>query len=313
MRKIEDRFNHNFHYPWTFMNDKPFTDDFITRTTGLASGPVEFVHIPKSDWSTPKSANGTRILEGMLSLIEEGVIYAGSVSYRHMCRFNSGFFMHQKALLKYDWYWRVEPDIEMYCDVTYDPFTFLRTTGKLYGFVLAMYEFAATIPSLWDETKAFVAANPQYLAADNALPFISDDASAASQSPADRSVKGDYNLCHFWSNFEIASLDFFRGEAYTKYFEHLENAGGFFYERWGDAPVHTLALSLFLPKDKIHHFADIGYKHTHAARCPQDDASHDQGRCVCDREDNYDTDSHSCAPRWFKRRLFPYPSLHAQL
>jgi alpha 1,2-mannosyltransferase len=27
MRMVEDRFNKNFHYPWTFMNDKPFTQD----------------------------------------------------------------------------------------------------------------------------------------------------------------------------------------------------------------------------------------------------------------------------------------------
>jgi hypothetical protein len=33
-----------------------------------------------------------------------------------------------------------------------------------------------------------------------------------------------------WSNFEIADMDFFRGEAYQAYFEHLEAQGGFYYE-----------------------------------------------------------------------------------
>lgn len=33
-----------------------------------------------------------------------------------------------------------------------------------------------------------------------------------------------------WSNFEIASMDFWRGEAYTKYFEYLDATGGFYYE-----------------------------------------------------------------------------------
>lgn len=27
MRSVEDRFNRKFHYPWTFLNDKPFTKD----------------------------------------------------------------------------------------------------------------------------------------------------------------------------------------------------------------------------------------------------------------------------------------------
>jgi alpha 1,2-mannosyltransferase len=44
-----------------------------------------------------------------------------------------------------------------------------------------------------------------------------------------------YNRCHFWSNFEIGSLDFLRSDAYTKYFEHLDKSGGFSYERWGGA------------------------------------------------------------------------------
>jgi hypothetical protein len=33
-----------------------------------------------------------------------------------------------------------------------------------------------------------------------------------------------------WSNFEIANMDFWRSEAYTKFFEYLENTGGFYYE-----------------------------------------------------------------------------------
>ena len=81
--------------------------------------------------------------------------------------------------------------------------------------------------------------------------FISDD-------------KGEtYNLCHFWSNFEIANLNFWRGEAYRKYFDYLDQTGGFFYERWGDAPIHSIAAALFLPKDKIHYFDDVEIGRAH--------------------------------------------------
>jgi hypothetical protein len=174
-----------------------------------------------------------------------------------VCRFNSGFFFHQKALQKYDWYWRVEPNIEMYCDIDYDPFTFMRENNKAYGFVISMYEFPSTIPTLWEHTKDFVASNPQHLAEDNSLNWIVDGANV-SQALEEKNIKGDYNLCHFWSNFEIADMNFFRSTAYQQYFDYLDSTGGFFYERWGDAPVHSLALSLFLPRQKIHHFADFG-------------------------------------------------------
>lgn len=42
------------------------------------------------------------------------------------------------------------------------------------------------------------------------------------------------------------------------FFNHLESEGGFYYERWGDAPVHSIAANLFLNKDEIHFFDDIG-------------------------------------------------------
>ena len=33
-----------------------------------------------------------------------------------------------------------------------------------------------------------------------------------------------------WSNFEIGDLDFWRGEAYSKFFDYLDEQGGFYYE-----------------------------------------------------------------------------------
>ena len=33
-----------------------------------------------------------------------------------------------------------------------------------------------------------------------------------------------------WSNFEIADMDFWRGPAYTAFFEFLDSKGGFYYE-----------------------------------------------------------------------------------
>jgi mannosyltransferase len=77
-----------------------------------------------------------------------------------------------------------------------------------------------------------------------------------------------WNLCHYWSNFEIASLDFFRGEAYQSLFRHLDAQGGFYHERWGDAPVHSLAVHLLLPEGELHHFSDFGYHHEPFFQCP---------------------------------------------
>lgn len=62
---------------------------------------------------------------------------------------------------------------------------------------------------------------------------------------------------HFWSNFELADFSFFRSKKYQDYFEYLDRAGGFFYERWGDAPVHSLAVGIFLKPEQVHYFEGL--------------------------------------------------------
>lgn len=135
----------------------------------------------------------------------------------------------------------------------------------------------------------FIHANPELVEPENAMAFLSDDGGET------------YNRCHckyipftfpsnfslhfrvsVWSNFEIGDLDFWRGEAYRKFFDFLDEQGGFYYEvgtfinlylldainldgalkifpqRWGDAPVHSIGAALFAKKEEIHFFNDIG-------------------------------------------------------
>lgn len=300
MRDIESRFNRHYRYPWTFLNDVPFTEEFKILTTGMASGKTEYGLVPKEFWSLPDHIDPEVFNQTLRDYEKRDVIYGGSVSYRHMCRFNSGFFFRHPLMLQYDWYWRVEPDTRFYCDQLYDPFTFMRVNNKTYGFVIALPEYEDTIPTLWDNCETFFNEHPEYIAPNNAGQFIFDKSTVR---PDDMTVKSHskYNLCHFWSNFEIANLNFFRSERYMKFFEHLDKAGGFFYERWGDAPVHSIALTLMLNSSEIHHFSDIGYKHIPYYRCPHDLESYTSGRCFCEDKpaDNVDFAKFSCLPKWW--------------
>ncbi|GME68022.1 unnamed protein product [Ambrosiozyma monospora] len=84
----------------------------------------------------------------------------------------------------------------------------------------------------------------------------------------DQFERSEFTLCHFWSNFEIARTDLFTSPEYRAYFNFLENSKGFYTERWGDAPIHSLAAGLFLNTSEIHYFRDIGYKHSTLGHCP---------------------------------------------
>ncbi|KAG6850988.1 hypothetical protein H0H93_004475 [Arthromyces matolae] len=174
------------------------------------------------------------------------------------------------------------PNVKFFCDVTYDPFLYMQDNHKTYGivffvdigFTISLVEWEATIPTLWSTVKEFMHLHPEHIAKDNSMGFLSDNDGEG------------YNLCHFWSNFEIADMDFWRGEAYQAFFDFLESKGGFYYERWGDAPVHSIAAALFANKSEIHFFRDIGYRHDPFQHCPQGD-DWSRGKCACDPDDSF--------------------------
>lgn len=127
-------------------------------------------------------------------------------------------------------YRRVEPGVKFSCDIEYDPFRLMQERDLKYGmynhayriarlrpfsnakilyrayssnvflfhpgFTIALGEYRATVETLWDSTLEFVKAHPQYIyprtRPDSLLNWITDDNGWS------------YNLCHFWSNFEVS-------------------------------------------------------------------------------------------------------------
>lgn len=187
IRQVEDRFNRRYNYDWVFLNDKPFDDTFKKVTSSLVSGKTHYGLIPKDHWSYPEWIDLDKAKKVREDMKARKIIYGDSVSYRHMCRYESGFFFRHPLMLNYEYYWRVEPSIELFCDVHYDPFRVMVEEGKKYSFVLSLYEYGETIKTLWDSTKKFMKNHPEHISPDNSLEFLSDDNGET------------YNNCHFVS------------------------------------------------------------------------------------------------------------------
>ncbi|KAJ3055465.1 alpha 1,2-mannosyltransferase 2.4.1 [Rhizophlyctis rosea] len=289
LSQFEDVFNREFGYPYVFINDVPFTPQFKNTIRQATRNLVEFGEVESESWSYPSWINQTKAEECMHKMEDDGVIYGGSLSYRHMCRFYSGFFFRHPLVRKYDWYWRVEPGVSFLCKIPYDPFVYMHQNNKEYGFVISLLEVAKTIPTLWEVTRDFAMSNGIGREQSKLLRFFVND---------ETGDLGDYNMCHFWSNFEIARRTLFDSPTYLSYFNHLDRAGGFFYERWGDAPIHSLALPLLgLNKSQVHFFNDIGYQHEHLTHCI-DHVGQFQNTCQCGGRRNFDRDESSCLQRW---------------
>lgn len=292
---FQDKFNKNFDYPYVFLNEEPFTEEFKGAMRRAAPGAtMKFGLVPESQWSYPSWVDQQKAAQSRKSMDDSGVLFGGLESYHHMCRYQSGFFFDHPLLDEYEWYWRVEPGVQFFCDITYDPFLYMEKYNKKYGFVVTLLELRDTIPTLWKTVEEYAKSRRIDISENSKLlfPYFRDKNS------------GDFNLCHFWSNFEIASLNLWRTPQYRDFFNYLDQTGNFFYERWGDAPVHSLAAGLFLQTDEVHYFEDIGYQHDLYRHCP----SKESGlgcRCDCpvgtndksiDHDKNYDT----CLPVWLK-------------
>ncbi|CAI0649530.1 unnamed protein product [Colletotrichum noveboracense] len=270
---FERHFNRWFHYPIVFLNDEPFDDRFMEVLGSTSSGDVTFETIQREDWTFPTWLNQTAAKESIAKQGARGTIHAGQEGYHHMCRFYSGKFYHLEVLQKYKWYWRLEPDVDFYCSITYDPFVEMARRKKVYGFTLSLWEEWATVPSLFRHTaefkEAFDIASSSLWTAMMEPSWLPYPLRSLMSFLPHRDRFGDaWSGCHYWSNFEIADLDFFRGKQYQSFFRVLESTGGFYFERWGDAAVHSLAVGMLLDPSQVHHFEDFGYRHDDVFQCP---------------------------------------------
>ncbi|KAI0465782.1 glycolipid 2-alpha-mannosyltransferase [Xylaria cf. heliscus] len=273
IRSIEEQFNQWFNYPIVFLNDEPWDPLFVTELNRTAGGKGIFEVIPKEHWTFPDWVDQDAAKNSIKKQGEAGAPHAGQEGYHHMCRFYSGKFYQLDVLKKYKWYWRLEPDVDFTCAITYDPFVQMAKHKKVYGFTIALWEVGKSCPGLFRATADWKYSKGV------ATSSLWSAMMEASWAPfpfrrflgwiPHRDAYGDaWSLCHYWSNFEIADMDFFRSKAYQDYFDYLDKKGGFYNERWGDAAVHSLAVAMLADPQQVHHFEDIGYRHDKFYQCP---------------------------------------------
>ncbi|AQZ17204.1 KTR4 (YBR199W) [Zygosaccharomyces parabailii] len=300
--ELEEQFNGDFQYPYVFLNDGEFTSQFkdaILRA--LPQGrKVEFGTIDPELWDMPSDIDEQEFKERMEKL--NGIQHADQVSYHNMCRFYSKAFYHHPLMQKYKYAWRVEPGVHFYCKINYDVFQFMQASDKIYGYVLNLYDSPESIETLWVKTLDFLKEHPSYLNEKGAHEWIRDNV----QKPRNYDMTKGYSTCHFWTNFEITDMDFLRSTIYEEFMVFLDSQKGFYYERWGDAPVRSLALALFADKSRIHWFRDIAYTHFPYTNCPA--CPEDSTRCNGDCKpglfvpwDNLEVEN--CQPTWIKYEM----------
>ncbi|TIA61761.1 nucleotide-diphospho-sugar transferase [Aureobasidium pullulans] len=267
LKSFESQFNNRYHYPVVFLNNEPWTDAFIQNVSGLVSGQAIFDTISADMWGFPDHLDQDVAKASIKEQGDKGIIHAGQESYHHMCRFYSMKFYDHPAMQQYKWYWRIEPGISFACPITFDPFVYMSHNKKRYAYAIALQEVGSTVRSLYrtvsDYKDSLHISSSRYWSALINPSWAPFPIRWLLRLAPYRDINGDeWNLCHFWNNFELADLDFLRQDDHRHMMAHLDKLGGFYSERWGDASVRSFAATLLLKLEEIHYFGDdICYCH----------------------------------------------------
>lgn len=229
LRLLDENFNNRFNYPLIIFHED-FDERLIQDIKRSTNSRIEF---KKVEFEIPNFLNK-----------DEVYTHTFSIGYCHMCRFFSGIAFQHPYLKDYDYYWRLDTDSFLLKKINYDVFDFMQRNSYVYGYITILKESPELVKNLWDATKKYIKENkikPSFL-----YKFIR---------------KGNWDRRYYYTNFEIGNLNFFRSDEYMKYFNYLDRLGGIYKYRWGDTPIHTLAISMFVPEKQVHRFSDIAYRH----------------------------------------------------
>lgn len=65
----------------------------------------------------------------------------------------------------------------------------------------------------------------------------------------------------FYTNFELGRVDWFLTSPYMEFYNKIDEHGGIYTKRWGDAPIKFLGINLFMPQENIQPVTGFTYQH----------------------------------------------------
>jgi hypothetical protein len=226
LASVDAHFNNRFRYPIIVFHEAdltPYLDD-IRRMT---KSPLFFQQI---QFTVP---------EFLTQRIPNKIPCISSVSYRHMCRFHAKVVYELPIMQTLQYYWRLDDDSVLLSDVTYDVFEYMEHHSIQYGYLWRHWDAYSCVKGLWEYTQLYIQDN----------------------NITTQFFKSWVKAWLYYNNFEISSTKMWFSQEYKSYIDYLDKLGGMFYHRWGDAPIHGIAVSMFIPKNQTHLFHDIGYQH----------------------------------------------------
>ncbi|GAA6034756.1 hypothetical protein JCM8097_001154 [Rhodosporidiobolus ruineniae] len=309
LTNLEARFNGRFGYPVQLLTDGELPDEgmrertrWVTRGKARWGAPLPLPSLPSflpscppgltslrpkalvnasTGWGPPPYVSSDDIAAG-----KEGQLAGFPIGYRNMCRFFSRFHHNHPSLAGFEYIWRMDEGVEFFCEIQDDPFLTMKATNSLYGYTNTDTEALFTIPTLWAHVRQFMdralLEHPSWFPQDRdesvvRRPRPRESEEGEEEGEEEGGLEDEYTRFVYYNNFEIVHRSFLESEPYQAFVDYLDRAKGFYTERWGDAPIRTIALSFFASPSRIHNFENqTAYRHDNVPfACP------DQPYCYC--------------------------------
>ena len=180
-------------YPLIFLHDKPLSLSFKESIRAISRSEVVFgFKGPDVSRYIPK----TFFEDAVQKTKTEKRNYNAMDTFMHMSRLYAGLFANNSIFDHFDYIWRVEPGSKFICDLNYDPFVYMKLSGKKYGFNFFGIETMAMNVDFWKvkEIKDKFYDLPEQL---------------------------NHGL-HLWNSFEIIDLEIYRRQEYMDYVHFMK-------------------------------------------------------------------------------------------
>lgn len=254
--RLWQRFNRRVDYPVVIFNDG-LSEENRWRIVRASENRIWFAFV--DDYlDVPDMLLKDPVRRAMLDEVK------WSLGYRGMCRFRSGTIFLQPALKNFQYAMTLDTDGYFPADVESDPIAAMHAGSYIYTWSHLLPDLPGAVKHFWDYSLIYMRMNgidPR--GTDILRQFVRED-----------DIQWTYQL--YMNDIEIVQLDWFRSDPYQNYFRFLDSVGGFWLHRWGDHAVRTIAVGMWLPKERVYEM-DIPYGHQNYCRCP---AAHSNLTCV---------------------------------
>ena len=189
------------------------------------------------------------------SLRPAPVSHRYSRKYLDMCRFFTLMLPTHPILTLFEFYWRLDTHSFIFGATSIaDPFEIMQQQQIQYAFIMTNEEADNYAIDLWSTFHQFLQRH------------CLKPSRAVRQTQTD--WFGRYSLSIIFTNFAIANVSLWRHHSLVQaWLQTVDRSGGIYRHRWGDAPIHTLALAQFVERDRIVRLRYFGYFHRREYVC----------------------------------------------